>query len=139
MSFPDNWWTKDLEDEPCDGCGVKPSKHQGHGSFTCKSCYDGRWCPECTYALYSRDGSQHVCVSPEQRYIDQRKWEVEEILLDIGGNGESNWDRMLALIETRLNEERDAILQLLRSPDYNDFNKNVLIDNIENNQHRRTK
>ena len=67
--LPDNWWTTDLDDEPCDGCGVKPSKHAGHGSYTCESCYEKRWCPKCHYGLQK----DHVCVTPEQHAINEKQ------------------------------------------------------------------
>lgn len=51
-----------MEDEPCDGCGAKPSKSEGHGSYTCKACYDERWCPKCRYALHK----DHVCTTVEK-------------------------------------------------------------------------
>jgi hypothetical protein len=73
MSFPDNWWTTDLDDEPCDGCGVQPSKHAGHGSYTCESCYNARWCPKCKYAL----GANHVCPTPEQ-IVEYKKQMLKE-------------------------------------------------------------
>jgi hypothetical protein len=67
MTLPSDWWTTELEDEPCDGCGAKPSKHQGHGSFTCKACYDARWCPECKYSLTPG----HVCPDAMTRAADE--------------------------------------------------------------------
>lgn len=63
----DDFWTTNLEDEPCDGCGVRPSKHQGHGAFSCKACYDASWCPMCHYELRKN----HVCVTPEQARLNQ--------------------------------------------------------------------
>jgi hypothetical protein len=81
-----------------------------------------------------------VCVSEEQRYIDKRKWEIEEILLDIGGNGESNWDRMLKLVQSRVDEERDAIVQYLRGTDYSTVHDmDHLEADLKTNKHRRTK
>jgi len=63
MTLPNDWWITDLENEPCDGCGVKPSKHAGHGSFTCKDCYEGWWCPKCHYDCRHQP---HVCPTAEQ-------------------------------------------------------------------------
>ena len=81
MTFPDDWWTTGMEDEPCDGCGAKPSKHQGHGSFTCKTCYDARWCPKCTYSLDTRSGP-HVCKSPEEIALINARCERDLRALD---------------------------------------------------------
>ncbi len=68
MSFPDDWWTTGLEDEPCYGCGVTPSKHGGHGYYTCQTCYEARWCPTCKYELRScHIQGVHVCPTPEER------------------------------------------------------------------------
>jgi hypothetical protein len=78
MSLPDDWWTTGLEDEPCDGCGVRPSKHAGHGSFTCKDCYDARRCPKCQYGL----GPNHVCVTPEQHAKNQE--ELRKSFIEMG-------------------------------------------------------
>lgn len=51
-----------MEDECCDGCGVKPARHMGHGSFSCKKCFDAQWCPNCTYQLHSYiQNGVHVC------------------------------------------------------------------------------
>ena len=63
MSLPDNWWIDNMEDEPCDDCGVKPSKHAGHGSYTCEACYKARWCPKCNYDCRYQP---HVCPTPEE-------------------------------------------------------------------------
>lgn len=79
MTLPDRWWIDGMEDEPCDGCGVKPSKHEGHGSYTCQSCYDARWCPNCHYD-YRRQ--PHVCVTPEQDAIN--KEENRKIFAELG-------------------------------------------------------
>lgn len=69
MALPDDFWTRNLEDEPCDRCGARPSKHEGHGSFTCKACYDKRWCPKCKYMLKSRyRPSEHVCPDEAERH-----------------------------------------------------------------------
>lgn len=78
MTLPADWWTTDLEDEPCDGCGVRPSKHAGHGSFTCESCYAKWWCPKCTYML----SANHVCRTPEQKAADERDYQA--FLVEIG-------------------------------------------------------
>lgn len=75
VSFPPDWWTTDLEDEECDGCGVKPSKHMGHGAFTCQKCYEAGWCPKCSYALEK----DHVCPSPEERAKRDEEWAVLNI------------------------------------------------------------
>jgi hypothetical protein len=71
MALPADWWTTNLEDEPCDDCGSKPSRHAGHGSFICKACNDARWCPKCTFAL--GDPTKHVCPSPEERERHERE------------------------------------------------------------------
>jgi len=63
MTLPDDFWTRHLHDEPCDGCGARPSKHLGHGSFTCKACHYKRWCPKCSYIL----GPNHVCPDEAER------------------------------------------------------------------------
>jgi len=80
MTFPADWWiTTDLEDEPCDSCGIKPSKHEGHGSFTCETCYNARWCPKCSYLL----GLNHVCPSKEQQEADRKAYEEWKKGLDL--------------------------------------------------------
>lgn len=71
MSLPDNWWTEDVEEDPCDDCGVTPSKHLGHGRFICKTCYEAWWCPKCTYRLTEN----HVCPSPEEHARRQKEHE----------------------------------------------------------------
>jgi len=82
----DEFWTTDLEDEPCDGCGVRPSKSAGHGSFTCKKCYDARWCPECHFSLWP---SPHVCPSPEERQRRHIESSIMLLLLEIDGEGKA--------------------------------------------------
>ena len=78
MSLPDNWWIDNLDDEPCDGCGVKPSKHAGHGSYTCEACYNARWCPKCRYDMRPRQGSdKHVCPTPEE-IVEYKKQMLKE-------------------------------------------------------------
>lgn len=62
----DEWWATGLEDEPCDGCGTRPSKHRGHGSYTCRACDGKRWCKLCGYDVRHGVGGQHVCVTPEE-------------------------------------------------------------------------
>jgi hypothetical protein len=69
MALPDDWWTTNLHEDPCDGCGVSPSKHEGHGSFTCQKCFEARWCPSCNYPLRK----DHVCVTPEQHRAHIKK------------------------------------------------------------------
>ena len=59
------------EDEPCDGCGKRPSVSMGHGSYSCEACFEARWCPECRYSL-GADPSKHVCPSPEVRAENAR-------------------------------------------------------------------
>lgn len=59
---------KHNEDEPCDGCGVRPSVSMGHGSYSCEACFEARWCPKCRYTL-TKD---HVCPSPEERAERER-------------------------------------------------------------------
>lgn len=75
-----DFWTTDLEDEPCDFCQTKPSKHYGHGTYVCKTCYDSWWCPKCTYRL----GRDHVCVTPEQHaeHEKQLRAELAELGID---------------------------------------------------------
>lgn len=62
------WKAEHFEDEPCGGCGVRPSVHQGHGSYSCQSCFQARYCKACDYPLrsYEVDG-QHVCPSADVR------------------------------------------------------------------------
>jgi hypothetical protein len=74
-SFEDRWITN-LEDEPCDGCGVKPSRHLGHGSYICKECYDKSWCPKCQFQL----SDNHRCPTKKERKAyekDIREWFAE--------------------------------------------------------------
>lgn len=78
MTFSADFWTTNLADEPCDGCGVSPSKHAGHGSFTCESCYAKWWCPKCKYAL----SDSHVCRTSEQQAAD--RVEFNAYLVSIG-------------------------------------------------------
>lgn len=74
MTLPADWWTTNLSDEPCDGCGVRPSKHAGHGSYTCQACHEARWCPSCTYLL----SPDHVCPTGEE--LARREAETAELL-----------------------------------------------------------
>lgn len=67
----DDFWTN-LENEPCDSCGVVPSRHQGHGSFTCRPCYEARWCKKCGYAKSSHEKNGD-CPPAELR----AKWKAE--------------------------------------------------------------
>ncbi len=62
MTLPDEWWTTDMEDEPCSACGARPSKSMGHGRYTCKGCYEASWCPKCRFQL----SPNHVCPTPEE-------------------------------------------------------------------------
>lgn len=78
MTLPDRWWIDGMEDEPCDGCGVKPSKHAGHGSYVCEKCYNSWWCPQCNYRLYP----DHVCPTPEQKAKD--KEELRAMFAELG-------------------------------------------------------
>jgi hypothetical protein len=48
----EGWWTTDMEDEPCGGCGVKPSRHAGHGSYVCRTCHEARWCKQCHFQVH---------------------------------------------------------------------------------------
>jgi hypothetical protein len=97
-----DFWTTDLEDEPCDGCGEKPSKHQGHGRFTCKTCYDAQWCPKCKYQL----GEGHVCATPEKAKRDAR-WH-KYFMLDCNRSQKDLID-VACDLEELLEEARDAI------------------------------
>ena len=82
MTLPDRWWIDGMEDEPCDGCGVKPSKHEGHGSYTCQKCYDARWCPECHY---DQRRQPHICPTPEQKAEYRRQMEQDrEFYAELG-------------------------------------------------------
>lgn len=85
MTLPENWWATDLNDEPCDSCGVKPSKHEGHGSYTCQKCYESRWCPKCHYGMYQDlvDGV-HVCASEEELAKRGADWEATCREVDVG-------------------------------------------------------
>lgn len=89
MSLPPDWWTTGLDNEPCDGCGVTPSKHEGHGKYTCKTCYEARWCPSCKYSLaHPANGRklfgvhQHECVTPEEHAKNQA--ELREFYASVG-------------------------------------------------------
>lgn len=79
--MPSNWIT-DLEDESCDSCGIKPSRHQGHGSYTCKACWDAQWCPECRYPL----NVNHVCPDQEERRRREMFSSLSMYHLGIGKN-----------------------------------------------------
>jgi len=84
MTLPADWWTTSLEDEPCDGCDVKPSRHVGHGSFSCKECYEARWCPKCTFTI--GDPAKHVCPSPEEgERLKREANKADEWLKDLLG------------------------------------------------------
>jgi hypothetical protein len=74
---------ENMEDEPCDSCGVKPSLHMGHGSFSCKACFDAWWCPKCHYDQRERGGKKHVCPTPEEIVERQRKSERCELLCGV--------------------------------------------------------
>lgn len=77
--LPDDWWTTGLEDEPCDGCGKKPSKHAGHGNYTCETCFNAWWCPECHYRLTVG----HVCPTSEEQAANEKWWNEQVVLLDL--------------------------------------------------------
>ena len=94
--LPDDWWTTDLEDEPCDGCGTRPSKHAGHGSFTCQRCYEARWCPACHYEKH--DGA---CPSAEERARREQESRITMLLIaDI--DDRDNWLRIAVPLIPRL-------------------------------------
>ncbi len=76
--LPEDWWITNLEDEPCDGCGVIPSKHRGHGSYICKKCWDASFCPTCHYGLQAN----HVCPTAEER--ERYEKEAAEALRQLG-------------------------------------------------------
>lgn len=69
------------ESEPCDGCGKVPSVHMGHGSYSCKTCFEEAFCEKCKY-MKSADGS-HECPSPEEHA--RRKAEFEFFARDASG------------------------------------------------------
>ena len=71
VSSKDHWDCSNLEDEPCDSCGIKPSRHYGHGSFICKVCYDKWWCPKCTFRLEP----DHICKTEEERITIEKEFE----------------------------------------------------------------
>lgn len=98
----DSW--AHLEQEECDSCGVKPSRHMGHGRFICKKCYDDSWCPKCHHAL--GDPAKHVCVTPEAARKEDR-W-FKYFLLD----GESKLIDTAVLLEELL-EEAGAVIKNL--------------------------
>lgn len=79
FEFPKDWWTTDLDDEPCDGCGITPSKSRGHGAFICEKCYEALWCPECRYKL----DPDHVCVTLEEDAEFTAEWEFLKKALDL--------------------------------------------------------
>lgn len=62
MTLPDDFWARDMEDEPCRECGARPSKHQGHGAYVCRACYEAWWCPKCHHMLKTTNPDGHVCV-----------------------------------------------------------------------------
>ena len=72
MTDKASWAPSALEDESCDSCGDRPSRHAGHGSYVCRKCYEGWWCPKCHYSL-RYDGDKHVCPTPEEIVIRKRK------------------------------------------------------------------
>lgn len=71
------WAPEELEDEPCDKCGIKPSRHDGHGTYICKPCFDVMWCPKCNNKLerfYSASmETPHACLPLAER----RRFEKE--------------------------------------------------------------
>ena len=79
--LPDYWWTTDLDDEPCDGCGVKPSKHAGHGSYTCESCYEKRWCPKCP-CMASGEGPR-LCDSRTTRQHEKQMRQRKRVFTEL--------------------------------------------------------
>jgi hypothetical protein len=68
----------EMEDEPCDTCGVRPSLHMGHGSYSCEPCYQAWWCPKCRF---DQRHQPHVCVTKEQaaKYRAEFKEFCEEV------------------------------------------------------------
>lgn len=76
MSLPSDWWTTGLEDEPCYGCGATPSKHEGHGLYTCKTCFEARFCKKC--GVMHR--AEKPCPTPEE--IAAIEKEVEALLAE---------------------------------------------------------
>lgn len=75
---------ENFEDEPCDGCGEKPSVHMGHGSFSCQKCWEAQWCPTCRYSL--NWPKPHVCKTPEEiarlKLREKRREIVEKLMYD---------------------------------------------------------
>lgn len=83
MTLPEDWWDpKHLEQEPCDRCGVVPSRHRGHGSYTCKPCWDASFCPLCKYWL----APHHVCPTPAEQKVYEE--DMAATLKAIGVNEE---------------------------------------------------
>lgn len=81
MTESDDLWVKWLEDEPCGSCGIRPSCSMGHGSFSCKPCYDSWWCPICHHML----NENHCCTqwddpgeAPDADDEPNTLWELNE-------------------------------------------------------------
>ena len=105
----------DLEDEPCDQCGTRPSTSYGHGCYVCPRCYAAWWCPTCSYGLTP----DHVCPTPEEhaaRQLESARFmeEIDPLTLTVDQKVALALDRIRALPAEAINRVRNAMPRVAR-------------------------